>query len=279
MLPVDASLSDTPTLLVGIANPETAPRLMNLAACLAQQAGASVVATHIVRVPPQAPLASARANPRTAAARQLLRAALGQCRCAGQPARGVVEMARQVHEGLLSAADSQRATLILVGLSELDPDRETSQRKFDRVMHRVARGAACPVMVAKFRIPAESRVLLSLPGNPDLDLLEWVVRSLARRPGTTLQFLHVAARDAKVSDTSSSLEASLEQRGLTSLGEVEIVTGESPLDETLNRAPDYDLVVVGGGASQTFAESVFGSWAERFTVQTPTNVLLVHAST
>ncbi|MGC9320184.1 MAG: universal stress protein, partial [Armatimonadota bacterium] len=148
------------TMLVGIANPETIEALMDLARCLAGYADYNVIATHILVVPPQAHLGSARGSAEMAKARQLLLDAIREGAGEEVPVKGVVEVAREVSEGLVSAAETQEVSLILVGHSERAEEDEAAGKRFDRVMHQVARETEADLVVAKFRRDQIGSILL-----------------------------------------------------------------------------------------------------------------------
>jgi len=268
---------DGPSLLVGIANPDTIPYLIDLAASIVLQANYRLVATHIVTVPPQAKLDSARASPQVASARKLLLRAIRTGAQEGVRVRGVIEIAREVHEGLVSAASNQQADLLLVGLSDVQPGPDRAEKAFDRIMHRVARQTPSDLIVAKFRGSSMSSVLVPIAGDVNLRVTGLIVRAMAESKHAAVRFLHIAEPGADTDIAAGRISAILAQHKLDSLGELQIASGEDPLSVTLSHVNQHDVTIIGASARPSLAESVFGSWAERIASQAQRTVVLVRA--
>ncbi|NIP57805.1 MAG: hypothetical protein GWM92_06155, partial [Gemmatimonadetes bacterium] len=186
----DHSENGRSTLLVGISNPETLDPLLHLASLLAEAGPFDVVLAHVVTVAEQRTLDSGRSSPEAIRARDFLRQAVGSVAAVGIEARAVVQVARSVDEGLLAAAESREARLILVGYSEAEGDGE-GEKEFDRVMHGVARGAEMDVVAAKFRQEEMASVLVPVAPQPRLEVTGLLCRALRARGGASIRFLHV----------------------------------------------------------------------------------------
>ncbi|MBD3291523.1 MAG: hypothetical protein GF393_01255 [Armatimonadia bacterium] len=270
------------TLLVGVANPETTGGLMDLAQCLASQADYRVIATHILQVPPQAHLGSARGSKEMAAAREKLLAAIRQAAAKQVPVKGVVEVARDVDEGLVSAAENQEADLILVGFSEPPDDEEDDdgERSFDRVMYNVARSTEADLVIARLRREQTRSILLPINTGLNLAVSGMLARaiSLAREVPVTL--IHLLREDEEEDEARERLEANLADEGFDDLGELVIETppeGVDPIDRMLEIANRHDIAIVGAEPRPSIAESIFGSWAEEIARQADCTVLVGRA--
>ncbi|MFP4248933.1 MAG: universal stress protein [Armatimonadota bacterium] len=276
------SNDEKPTLLVGISNPETTGGLMDLAKSLAEHADYEVVATHILPVPPQAHLSSARGSGEMAAAREKLLEAIREAGARNVRARGVIEVAREVNEGLVSAAESQKASLILVGYS--DPgDREEDgdgERSFDRVMHAVARNTEADLVVAKLRREEVGSILLPINTGLNLAVSGMLARAISREREAPVTLIHLLREDEEEDEARERLEANLDEEGLSDLGElvIEPLSDDvEPIDQLVEIASGYDMAIVGAEPRPSIAESVFGSWAERVAREADCTVLLVRA--
>lgn len=276
------SNDEKPTLLVGISNPETTGGLMDLAKSLAEHADYEVVATHILPVPPQAHLSSARGSGEMAAAREKLLEAIREAGARNVRARGVIEVAREVNEGLVSAAESQNASLILVGYS--DPgDREEDgdgERSFDRVMHAVARNTEADLVVAKLRREEVGSILLPINTGLNLAVSGMLARAISREREAPVTLIHLLREDEEEDEARERLEANLDEEGLSDLGElvIEPLSDDvEPIDQLVEIASGYDMAIVGAEPRPSIAESVFGSWAERVAREADCTVLLVRA--
>ncbi|MFW5869238.1 MAG: universal stress protein [Armatimonadota bacterium] len=273
----------TRTLLVGIGNPETTGGLMELARCLASQADFRVIATHVLEVPPQADLRSARGSKEMAEARERLLSAIREAAAKDVPVKGVVEVARDVDEGLISAAETQDATLILVGYSEPPDDGEDGdgERSFDRVMYTVARNTEADMVVAKFRREQVRSILLPINTGLNLAVSGMIARAVSRAREAPVTLIHLLREDAEDEDVARErLEANLEEEGFGDLGELLIERpGESvkPIDRLVEIASGYDITIVGAEPRPSIADSIFGSWAEHVAREAESTVLLVRA--
>ena len=265
------------TLLVGVANPATIPPLMELAADLALQTQSRIVVTNVVTVPPQIGLVSAKDSPMVRASSGLLRKAIRAVADRKVSARGVVEVAREADEGMIAAAESQKAKALLVGYSDQGTASSSAERAFDRIMHRVARSANCDLVVAKFRREKAQKILVPVAGGgTNLRLTRALVQALIDSRGATVQFLHVT-KPEMAQEVEGRVLGLLDQYGLKGLGPLDIVSSESPIATILERTKDCDLAIVGTDARATIAEAIFGNPAEGIAAQAPCSVLLVRA--
>ncbi len=266
------------TLLVGIANPNTIERLMTLAVCAHHATGCEVVATHIVTVPKQIALASARSSREVSAARELLRRAIRAGAAGGIDVRGVVEVGRDVDEGLMAAAHSQGATVLLVGYSD-DRERGASssakaERSFDRIMHHVARRVDADLVVAKFRREAVGSILVAVPPAPDLRLTGLLARAVAEGTGASVRFLHLGTEEGEGEPRAPEIRRRLEDLKLLELGELEVVRRPAWEEALVEYANRHDLVILEASPRPSLADTVLGSAAERIASQTTASVLL-----
>lgn len=269
---------DPSTLLVGVANPATIPRLMGLAADLALQTKTPIVVTNVVVVPGQIGLSAVKDSPMVRAARQLLSQAIRAASGRKVKVRGVVEVAREPSEGMVAAAESQKAQALLVGYSDQGTGSASAERAFDRIMHRVARAAACDLVVAKFRSEKKEKVLVPVAGGgTNLRLTGALAKGLAESRDAEIQFLHVTAPDKDAQEAERQVTVLLEQKGLKDLGPLEVVSSDDPVATILERCKDYDVAIVGTDARASIAEAIFGSPAEDIADQAPCTVLLVRA--
>lgn len=275
----DGSQEQVPTLLVGIANPETMSSLMDLARCLAAHATYDVVTTHILVVPPQAHLGSARGSEEMASARQLLLGAIRTGAGEDVPVKGVVEVARDVDEGLISAAETQDASLIIVGYSEPE-EGGGDERHFDRIMHEVARGTDSDLVIAKFRREEVRSILLPVNTGLNLPVSGMLAGAIAAEKGASVTLIHLLMPDEEERATRDRLRELLAEHDLQDLGElvVEPVPEDvDPIEHMLQLANEHDVTIVGAEPRPSIAESVFGSWAETIACRADSTVLLVRA--
>ena len=266
------------TLMVGIANPDTVAQLMSLASCIVREAGCQVFGTHIVTVPEQMMLSAARSSPEVAAGGELLRSAVRAGAAFGLDVRGLVEVARDVHEGLASAVDSKDADLLLVGYSDTDSDPTPTkgERAFDRIMHRLARHITAHLVVAKFRSPAVQSILVPLAGPFNLPLTALLVRAIATGTGASVHFIHVVGTGANPADENLRITTMLARHGLDTMGGLEVIRTASQAATIIEHANEHDMTIV-GAARPSITDAIFGNVAEQVAAQASSTVLLIRA--
>jgi nucleotide-binding universal stress UspA family protein len=230
----------------------------------------------VVTVADQISLTTGQSSPDVVRARDLL----GDVRSHLTPAEwevgALVEVARSVHEGLLAAADSHRAEMILVGYSEGagTGEDEREEERFDRTMHRVARKSRTPMVVAKFRRVEMRRVLVPVTASAPLRVTGMLCRALAEVEQTSLTFLHVAAPDESVEAARDRIVAHLRAKGVARLGPLVVTAADDPVDAIVELAERHDMVVLGSGRPG-FMSAILSSKAEKIAEEAPSSVLLV----
>lgn len=215
-----------------------------------------------------------------AQARQLLLDAIRQGAGEDVPVKGVVEVAREVSEGLVSAAETQEASLIVVGHSELREEDEAAGKRFDRVMHQVARNSEADLVVAKFRRDRVRSILLPINTGLNLRVSGMLAGAICRAKSAPVTLIHLLREDETEEQARERLEALLAEQEMEDLGDLVIEQppeGVDPLDRMLEIANGHDVAIVGAEPRPSIAESIFGSWAERIATQAECTVLLVRA--
>lgn len=270
-----------PNLVVGISNPETTAGLMDLAQCIASEQGFRVIATHILKVPIQANLGSARGSKEMAEARERLLGAIREARARGVSVKGVVEVARDVDEGLVSAAENQDASLLMVGYSEAPDEGDGDERAFDRVMHSVARDTRVDLVIAKLRRSQMRSVLLPINTGLNLAVSGMLAQAISRARDARVTLIHLLREDEESEEEARRrLEANLTEEGFEDLGELVVERpreGMDPIDQMLETANRHDITIVGAEPRPSIAESIFGSWAEEIASRAECTVLVVRA--
>lgn len=264
------------TLLVGISNPDTANHLVRLSALVTREMPSEILLTHVVTVASQISLTTGQSSPEVVRARDFLQEVKARASDTGLRVRALVEIARSVEEGLLAAAESHRAEMILVGFSEKGADEEDlgEEERFDRTMHRVARKSAADVVVAKFRGDRMRRVLVPVAAEARLQVTGLLCRALGAEEENSLTFLHVVESGASEEEARARLTRLLERKGVASLGPLVVVPSDTPVETIVEEAAAYDLMVVGPSGRPGFLSTIFSNKAQRIAEEAPASVLL-----
>ena len=264
-------------VLVGVANPRTVPRLIGIANLLAEGGDRDIVAVAVVVVPPQLPLEAAGSGEKVEAAEHLVQQAVRHAEEMGARAHGLVEISREVHQGLLDAAERVDAGVVVLGFSPLESVAPREERSFDRVTDRVSAGSKVPVMCAKFGPEREIQtVLLPFVERLDLGICGDLLHA-GKAAGWQLALLATAPADAEpdqVEQLRSRAAATAAEHSLEHLVELQIRRGDDPVQMAIEAGSDFDATVVGAPA-ETVGERLLGSVAERIARASPNTVFLV----
>ena len=277
----DRTDSTRRTVLVGISNPDTVERLVHLAGGIAESIGGDVILTHVVPVASQISLTTGQSSPEVIRARDFVHNVCEAARSSGVTARGLVEVARSVEDGLLAAAESHAANTILVGYSdhESDDDRQSGEEeRFDRTMHRVARKAHADVVVAKLRRESHEAVAVPVATEIPLGLTKVLCEALADAAGAKPTFFHVVEPGASPEEARRRVSDRLEEAGLLRLGRLKVLTSESLVDTVVDAVADYDLVILTPADRPGLLDRVYSSRAEKMAERVSASAILAWGS-
>ncbi|MBP8951623.1 MAG: universal stress protein [Armatimonadetes bacterium] len=265
------------SLLVGIANPATMPRLMQLATHVALTVGCDITATRIVTVPGHDAPDLPDDSPSIAEAHELLRGAVECAQGTGVAVDPFVEVAQSVPEGLTSAVQVEGAGLLMLGYSDDTPEASGDEKAFDRIIHQVARSVACDLVVCKFRADRTERVVAPISGDPGMRVSALICRALAEQAGASIHFVHIAPPGAPPSEGEPLWEQCSLQYGLDEIGQFETIRSPHPDARLLEEVNGSDLAILVTPGRSGLARAIFGTQAERIASQATATVLLARA--
>jgi nucleotide-binding universal stress UspA family protein len=214
-------------VMVPLANPGHEKDLITLASAIAKQRGGTVVATHIVQVPDQTALESARQQDDFDAARGLLEQAREDAETFGVPVETHTVLSHRSFEEIFDAARTYEADLTIMGWG---PDSHGSPGRAESAIDELAHSLPCDFLVMKDRGFDASRILVPTAGGPDSDLSAQVAAMLREEYGSEIELLHVAddvaageafltewaeehdLADATLTVESGDVEAAIERR-------------------------------------------------------------------
>ena len=260
--------TETPsgTLLVPVANPETAGRLLDTAIDIAHGQSMRIVVLHVVEVPPQVPLSEGTSLIEDDGEEvQVLEDAVEQAADAGVSVESRMRYARDIATGIVGAVDVHDADALLVGWRGRPRRRDIILGSF---LDRILGEAPCDVFVRRIRTPSREidSILVPVAGGPHCELAVELAGTIASQRDATVHLLHVTHPDADDStqdDTPALLQnydSSLSDRHIS----VESTTLRSDhvagviTDETAN----HDLTILGATRDPFLKRKLVGSVAE-----------------
>jgi amino acid transporter/nucleotide-binding universal stress UspA family protein len=238
-------------VMVPLANPGHEKDLITLASAIAKQRGGTVVATHIVQVPDQTALESARQQDDFDAARGLLEQARQDAETFGVNVETHTILSHRSFEEIFDAARTYDADLTVMGWG---PDAHGSPGRAESAIDELAHSLPCDFLVMKDRGFDASRILVPTAGGPDSDLSAEVAAMLRDEYGSEIDLLHVA-------DDVAAGEAFLtEWADDHDLSDANLVVESGDVEAAIARhAEDASLLIIGATERGLLSRLVRGS--------------------
>lgn len=253
------------TILVPLADLHEAPRLIRVASALmpliSRGERGRVVALGIVEIPEDLALTHGAVPAR------MHRQLLGRLRRVGtSPSvelRTVVRVSRQVWQGIVEAAQEERADLILLGWKGSADARDEI---FGATIDQAVKKAPCDIaVVSRLSTACCRRVLVPIRGGPHAALAMQLGVGLAERSGGLVSALHVELDGTSAADLERDREefqAVLATSPRPELTRETVVRAASVEAAILSAARGHDAVVMGAAAADE-PGSLFGPIADR----------------
>jgi amino acid transporter/nucleotide-binding universal stress UspA family protein len=188
-------------VMVPLANPEHEEDLITLASAMAKAKDGTVIATHIITVPDQTSLESARerAVDIDATSQGLLDRARANAETFGVEVETQTILSHRGFEGIFDAARTHEADQVVMGWG---PDSHGSPGRAESAMDELAGDPPCDFLVLRNRGLDTARILVPTAGGPDSDLSAETAMVLRREFGSEVTLLYVAdeGRNAEGAD-------------------------------------------------------------------------------
>ncbi|MDJ1430885.1 universal stress protein [Halostagnicola sp. A-GB9-2] len=265
----------TNRLLVPVANPETADRLLTTAVDIARDRDLEILVLNVVDVPMQLTLEQAQDELDVESHEEIVQYAVDIVREADVPVMGRVRFGRDVAGGVIDVAESQGVDAVLLGWRGRPRRRDVVLGSY---IDEVLANAPCDVYVKRIDRDQASvdSILVPVAGGPNTTDAATVAGTLARANDASVELVHVVA-----DRTEETVEAGRELLTRTSseLGAVESVSEtvlEGPVVETITeRADDHDLIVIGAAESGVLRRVLVGNVPEEIGREADSAVIMV----
>lgn len=261
-----SSKEEPETLLIPVANPETAERLLDTAIDIARGRSMRLVVLHVVEVPPQVPLSEGDSLlGESSEAERVLTDAVEQARDAGVAVESRIRYARGIATGIVGAVDVHDADALLVGWRGRPRRRDIVLGSF---LDRILGEAPCDVFVKRIRTPSRDidSIFVPVAGGPHCELAVELAGTIAAQHDASVRLVHVIHPDADDS-TPEDTPAVLRNYGAFLAGmavEAESTTLRS--DHVAGAITDetaaHDLTILGATRDPFLKRKLVGSVAE-----------------
>lgn len=251
------------SLLVPVANPETVDRLLDTAIDVASQRSMSIVAFHVVRVPPQVPLTEGERIV-TDEDRQLLEYASERASDAGVDLETRTRYARDIATGIVGAVDAYDGGAMLTGWRGRPRRRDVVLGSF---LDRVLAKAPCDVYVKRIKLPSPSpeSILVPVAGGPHDELAAELAGTIAARHDSEIVLLHVESPDSDDGAHDEGRVLLRERRECIPDGisvDERIVESDHAAGAITDETSRHDLTVLGATRTPFLKRKLVGSVAE-----------------
>lgn len=254
---------DTGTLLVPVANVETADRVMDTAIDIAADRSYQILVMHVVAVPPQVPLSEGGLLTEDED-QEALEYAKQRGVDAGIPTEQRTRFARGVATGIVGASEEHDVDAILMGWRGRPPRRNVILGSH---LDRVLRKSPCDVLVQRIRTPRSDvgSVLVPVASGPHNQLAVETAGSIARQHDAPVHLLHVLPSDPSTSEREEGerlLEEARSDLGDVSSVDVEIAENDHAAGEITDRTAEHDLTLVGASQKNVLRRKFLGTVSE-----------------
>lgn len=251
-------------LLVPVANPETADRLLDTAIDVARDRDLEILALTVVEVPMQLSLEHASGELDVDEAEAVVEDAVERSRDAGVEATGRVRFGRDVARSVLNVAEDGDAESILLGWRGRPQRRDVILGSY---IDEILSEATCDVLVE--RIDREggpvSSVLVPVAGGPNTEYAAEVAGALARGHDASVELVTVVppgADEEAVADGRDLLTRTSPSLGAVESVEESVLRGEDVVETVVERSQKHDVTVIGAGGEGLIRKALVGSVPE-----------------
>ncbi|ELZ55574.1 MULTISPECIES: amino acid permease [unclassified Haloferax] len=224
-------------VMVPLSNPESERDLVSLAGSVAKANDGTLVGVHIVKVPDQTALESAREEYDFAEADRLLEQARADADELDVDIETHTVLSHRSFEEVFDAAETYNADLVVMGWG---PDSHGSPGRAESAVEEMTNALPYDVLVLKDRGFDPSHVLVPTAGGPDSDLSASIASVLREFCDAEIELLHVADDAA---EGERFLREWADERGL---GDATLTVETGDVEAAIeSHATDASLLVVG----------------------------------
>ncbi len=273
------------SVLLPLANPEQARRLSHLAAILARAHEGEVFAMHVERIPTQIGLGDGRSLLKTG--REIFEEAIEIGQEYDVPVRTQLRLGRNIAQSILTAARERKANLILMGWpgAYAKANREAA---FGNIIDVIATSPPCDLAVARLHEKVTGppkRILVPVSDGPGMLLSISIALAQANfmaqqitdeeeRKKITVTVLHLmqengSAMEARRQELSSVLDVD------NPFIELDVALCDDVAEAIIERAKDYDQIIIGASEDRLLNQRIFGSVSQRVAEEAPVDVIFV----
>ena len=261
-------------ILVPLHNPDHVIPLMKLAVPIARVHEGEIIVLGVIDVPKNLPPHEGMrfVHHKT----PLLRKAIEYGNDQGVETRSAIRIAHQVWDGILHTAETEKATLVLMGWKGFTTTRD---RIMGEVTDKVVRLAPCDLITVKLMGDRPiRRILITTAGGPHAALAAEYVGIYHDAEGFEVTCGYVVEPNADADDRETArqwIQKTIHLTNLEGKADMRLLEGKRVASTLVRAAADYDLVVLGASKEGVFSNVLFGEIPEKVARYAQTPVMIV----
>lgn len=261
-------------ILVPLHNPDHVEPLLDLAAPIAKAQDGEIIVLGVVDVPRHLPIHEGMrfVHHKT----PLLKTAVTLGQKLGIPVRTSMRIAHRVSDGIIEAAEQQKANLVLMGWKGWTSTRD---RIFGEVTDEVVRHAPCDLITVKLTGPQEfDSIMMPTAGGPHATLAASYVGYLQKEYGTKVSVCNIVPAKATARDREIAFEwidKTIARTGLEGAVEKRVIESDHIAGGLVKAGADCDMIVLGASHEGIFSSVLAGEITEKVARHSRKPVMIV----
>jgi amino acid transporter/nucleotide-binding universal stress UspA family protein len=261
-------------ILVPLHNPDHVIPLMKLAIPIAKANEGEIIVLGVVDVPINLPPHEGMrfVHHKTPLLKKAIEYGNGQ----GVETRSAIRIAHQVWDGILHAAEKEKATLILMGWKGYTTTRD---RIMGEVTDKVVRHAPCDLITIKLMGDRPiRRILITTAGGPHATLAAEYVGIFHDTESWEVTCCYVIDPNADEDDREKArqwIQKTIHLTHLEGKADMRLLEGKKVATTLVRAAEDYDLIALGTSKEGVFSNVLFGEIPEKVARYSHSPVMIV----
>lgn len=256
------------TILVPVANPVIAKKLVRFAELIARKKNGIVVVMTTVKLPQQTPITAPAKE--VSKAKEMVEGLINL----SVPAGGVVKVSHSVSEAILNAVDEWRADMVVMGWRGRTFRRDVV---LGSTIDPVILKAKADVVVIRFepgeKLPEFRNVLISTIGGPHAKLGYEIARALVEDKDGKVKLLYVGTSEKERDKAERVFEDAMQVLDGLKI-ETEFVVDPSPSNVVAREAENFDLTLLGASERTFLKNFLTGLFPEKVVRKTSKTVAM-----
>jgi len=261
-------------ILVPLHNPDHVIPLMKLAIPIAEAHNGEIIVLGVIDIPISLPPHEGMRFVHHKS--PLLRKAMEYGNEQGVATRSAIRIAHQVWDGILHAAEAEKATLILMGWKGYTTTRD---RIMGEVTDKVVRLTPCDLITVKLMGDRPiRRVLITTAGGPHASLAAEYIGIYHDVEGYEVTCCYVVEPTADTERRQAAhqwIEKTIRLTNLEGKAEARLLEGKKVASTLIHAAAEYDLIALGASKEGVFSNVLFGEIPEKVARYAHTPVMIV----